>query len=98
MLTPPPQVECGYRMHITGDYVSSSGDFSSSKWLSTTELYIDKIQNDLNSENWTAIFEALHHLQELRMRDELVEVGAPSVTKQREALLPADPPTPPPLD
>ena len=98
MLTPPPQVEHRYCMHITGDYVSSSGDFSSSKWLSMTELYIDKIQNDLNSENWMAIFEVSHHLQELRMRDELVEVRAPSVMKQCEALLPADPPTPPPLD
>ena len=84
-------------MHLTGDYVSNSSDFSSSKWLSTTELYLDKIQNDLSSNNWTAIFRALHRLQELCARDELIDVGAPPVPNQREALLPADPPTPPPL-
>lgn len=85
-------------MHLTGDYVSNGTDFSSSKWLSTTELYIDKIQNDLNSDNWTTIFQALHRLQESRARDDQIQVGAPPIAKQREALLPADPPTPPPLD
>ena len=85
-------------MHLTGDYVSSGNEFSSSKWLTTTDFYIDKIQNDLTSDNWTAIFQGLHHLHESRTQDDRIQIGAPPVPKQREALLPADPPTPPPLD
>ena len=83
-------------MHLTGDYVSTGSEFSSSKWLATTELYLDKIQNDLTSENWTAIFQALHRLHKSDARDNRIQVGAPSTPKQRNALLPADPPTPPP--
>jgi hypothetical protein len=85
-------------MHLTGDYVSNGCDFSSLKWLATTSQYLDKIQNDLTSESWTAIFQALHRLQESRTRDDQIQIGAPSVPMQREALLPADPPTPPALD
>ena len=81
-------------MHLTGDYVSGGSEFSSSKWLSTTEFYIDKIRG-LNSDNWTDIFQALHRLQESHERDEQIEIGAPLTPVQREALLPADPPTPP---
>jgi hypothetical protein len=85
-------------MHLSGDYISGSSKFSSSKWLPTTDLYLDKIQNDLTSENWTAIFEVLHNLQESRARDKQIQNGGPLVPEQREALLPADPPTPPPFD
>jgi hypothetical protein len=85
-------------MHLTGDYVSGSSDFSSSRWLATTNFYLDKIQNDLTSDNWTAIFQGLHHLQDADERDNQIEIGAPLAPKQREPFLPADPPTPPPLD
>jgi hypothetical protein len=85
-------------MHSTGDYVSGGSEFSSSKWLTTTEFYIDKIQNDLTSNNWTAIFEALHRLQESDIWDEQIQTGAPLVPAQHAALLPDDPPTPPPMD
>jgi len=85
-------------MHLTGDYVSNGSEFSSSKWLATTELYLDKIQNDLTSDNWTAIFEALHRLHESYAQDDQIQVGAPPTPKKRDALLPADPPTPPPTD
>ena len=51
-------------MHLTGDYVSNSSKFSSSKWLSTAEIYLDKIKNDLTSDNWMSIFQALHRLEE----------------------------------
>ena len=85
-------------MHLSGDYVANGSEFSSSKYLPTTDLYLDMIQDDLTSDNWTAIFQALHRLQESHARDEQIEVGAPSTPKQRQALLPADPPTPPPLD
>lgn len=76
----------------------NGSDFCTSKWLRTTNFYLDKILNDLDSDNWTSIFQALHRLQESRARDEQVKVGAPSTPKQREALLPADPPTPPTVD
>jgi hypothetical protein len=85
-------------MHVTGDYVSNGSDFSSSNCLPATNLYLDKIQNDLTSDDWTAIFQGLRRLQESRARDEQIEIGASPVPKQREALLPADPPTPPALD
>jgi len=85
-------------MHTTGDYVSNGSDFSSSKWLPMTEFYIDKIQNDLSSDNWTAIFQGLHALQESCVQDDRIQVGASPVARQREALLPADPPTPPAQD
>jgi len=84
-------------MHVTGDYVSNGSDFSSSRWLRTTEFYIDKI-HDLNSDNWSAIFKALHDLEESLEQDDRVQIGAPAIARQHEALLPADPPTPPPLD
>lgn len=85
-------------MHQTGDYVTDGGDFSASKWLSTTNLYLDKIKNDLTSENWTGIFQALTRLQETRAQDERADIGAPLVPREREAFLPADPPTPPPIN
>lgn len=85
-------------MHVTGDYVSDGSEFSTSNWLPTTNMYIDKIQNDLSSDNWTAIFQGLHRLQESQAQDAQIQAGAPLVAKEREPLLPADPPTPPPLD
>ena len=85
-------------MHLTGDYISNSSDFSSSKWLPTTEMYLDKIKNDLTSDNWTAIFQALHRLEESDTQESRIQIGAPLVPVQREALLPADPPTLPHLD
>ena len=89
------QVEQGYRMHLTGDYISNAADFSSSKWLSATELYIDMIKNDLTSEDWTGIFQALCCLEESDEQDSRIQTGAPVVPTQREALLPADPPSSP---
>jgi hypothetical protein len=84
-------------MHSTGDYVSSGSDFSS-KWLATIEFYIDKIQNDLTSDNWNAIFDALHHLEESDRQGGQIQNRAPPVLPPREALLPDDPLTPPPMD
>ena len=92
------QVEQGYRMHSTGDYVSHGNDFSSSKWLTTTAFYLDKIQNNLTTDNWTAIFQALHHLEASDVQEHQIQTGAPLGPTNREALLPADPPSPPALD
>ena len=92
------QVERGYRMHLTGDYISNGSDFSSSKWLTITDHYLDMIQHNLSSDNWTAIFQALHRLQEDREKAKQVQIGAPQTPKPRNALLPPDPLTPPPLD
>ena len=91
---PFPQVERGYFLHRSGDYVSSTNEFSSTKWVRTTNMYIDKIKNDLTDDNWKAIFDALYRLQESRAHEALVEAGI--VPEEREPLLPADPPTPPP--
>ena len=85
-------------MHQTGDYVASGKEFSASNWLPTTNMYIDKIQKDLSSDNWTAIFQALRRVQESGAQNERIQAGAPPAATQREALLPADPPTPPPQD
>ena len=85
-------------MHKTGDYVTNGGDFLASKRLPTTNLYLNKIQNDLTSESWTAIFRALIRLQEARAQDEQADVGAPLVLRERQVFLPADPPTPPQQD
>jgi hypothetical protein len=85
-------------MHQTGDYISNSCGFSAAKWLPATELYLDKINNDLTSQDWTDIFKAMRDLEESDTRDSQIQAGAPLFPKQREALLPADPPTPPPLD
>ena len=89
-------VERGYHMHITGDYISNGSDFSSSKWLSMMDLYLEMIENDLTGDNWTAIFQALHSLHESNARDDCIQVGGTLTPKQRISLLPADPSTPPP--
>jgi hypothetical protein len=89
------QVERGYYMHRTGDYVSAvKNEFSALNWLRATNMYLDKIKNDLTDDNWKAIFRALHQLQETRACEAQVEAGV--VLEDREPLLPADPPTPPP--
>ena len=63
------QVEWGYHMHSSGDYISGGSYFSSSKWHATTEFYTDKIQNDLTGDNWTMIFKALHHFEDSNVQD-----------------------------
>jgi len=57
-------------------------------------MYTKQIQNDLTNDNWRAIFDALHQLQESHAHKAQVEAGV--VPEDREPLLPADPPTPPP--
>ena len=88
------QVERGYFLHRSGDYISSANEFSTTNWLRATNMYIDKIKNDLTDDNWMAIFDTLHRLQESRAHEAQVEAGM--VLEEREPLLPADPPTPPP--
>ena len=85
-------------MHSTGDYISNGSEFSSSKWHTTTEFYVDMIQHDLTGENWTSILQALRCLEESTIQDERVQTGAPLVLRERVPLLPDDPPTPPALD
>jgi hypothetical protein len=83
-------------MHISGDFVPDDGEFSSSKWIQTTEMYLDKTKNDLTADNWTEIFRAMYRLKEADARSNQIEMGAPLTPVPREALLPDDPPTPPP--
>ena len=63
-------------MHLTGDYISNSSEFSSSRWLATMDYYLDKIQNDLTSDNWTAIYQGLHHLNESHVQADQVQTSA----------------------
>ena len=63
------QVEQGYLMHNTGDYIANRSSFSS-KWDKTTKFYLNKIQNDLTADDWTSIFQALHCLQESCTRED----------------------------
>jgi hypothetical protein len=79
-------------MHRSGDYIASANDFSATKWLRSTNKYIDHIKR-LTDDNWTAIFAALHRLQESRRREMQVDAGV--VMEEHEPLLPADPQTPP---
>jgi hypothetical protein len=50
-------------MNLTGDHVDDRSEFSASKWLATTNFYLEKIQHDLTSKDWTEIFQALHCYQ-----------------------------------
>jgi hypothetical protein len=81
-------------MHRSGNPTPSASEFSSTNWLRATNKYIQKINTDLNDDNWKAIFNAVHQLQESRAHEAQVEVGM--VLEEHEPLLPADPPTPPP--
>ena len=90
-----PQVECRYYLHHTGDYMSCSNEFSATNWVKMTNMYINKINNDLTDDNWKAIFNALDRLQETCAHEARVKAGV--VLEEREPLLPADPPTPPPI-
>lgn len=92
------QVERAYHMHATGDYISGGSNFSASKWLPTTVLYLSKVKKGLTSNDWTAIFQALHRLKDSDARAEQVQIGAPLANDDHEGLLPPDPPTPPALD
>jgi hypothetical protein len=80
-------------MYITGDYIPNGSDFSASKWFKTTEMYIDKIRNNLTSDNWTVIFQVLHHLEESDKQESRIQVGASLTPIAREPLLPDDPPS-----
>ena len=88
------QVERGYHLHHSGDYVSNTNEFSSTNWLKVTNMYVDKIKNDITEDNWEAIFNALDRLEETCACEAQVNAGV--VPEVREPLLPADPPTPPP--
>jgi hypothetical protein len=88
------QVERGYFLHRSGDYLSNTNEFSATNWLRATNMYVDKIKHDLTNDNWKAIFKALHQLQESRAHEAQVEAGV--VLEEREPLLPADPPSSPP--
>jgi hypothetical protein len=85
-------------MHRTGDFVHLSNEFSAANWDLSTWAFLDIIENDITDDDWMQIFKSLCKLSESRARAARLSVGAPAVQPVREALLPADPPTPPPLD
>ena len=85
-------------MHRTGDFIHLVNDFSTTNWDPSTRVFLDIIENDLIDDDWVGIFNSLSKLNESRARASRVNVGAPAEEPVREALLPADPPTPPSLD
>ena len=67
-------------------------------WDPSTQTFLDIVENDLTDDDWVGIFKSLHKLGESRVRVACLNTGAPTEEPVREALLPADPPTPPSLD
>ena len=89
-----PQVERGYSLHSSGNYSSVANEFSTTNWIKSTNLYLDKIKK-LTDENWNGIYEALYYVQVEHDHETKVEEGA-TAEEEEEPLLPDDPPTPPP--
>ena len=86
------QVERGYHLHRSGDYIATANEFSTTNWIWSTNMYLKKIIS-LTDDNWKAIFEALYQLQESCACDAQAEAGA-GVDDDHEALLPDDPLSP----
>jgi hypothetical protein len=85
-------------MHRTGDFIQLPNEFSTTNWEPSTCTFLDTIENDLTDDDWVGIFDALHKLGKSQARAARLAAGAPAEEPIREALLPVDPPTPPPLD
>ena len=85
-------------MHRTGDFLQLPNEFSTTNWDPSTRTFLAIIENDLTDDDWTGIFKSLHKLSKSQTRAARLDVGAPAEEPMREALLPVDPPTPPPLD
>ena len=85
-------------MHQTGDFILLLNEFSTTNWDPSTWAFLDIIENDLTDDYWVEIFELLHKLSESQVQSTCLTIGAPTEEPMCKALLPADPPTPPPLD
>ena len=68
-------------------------------WDPSTQAFLDIIENNLTDDDWVGIFKSLSKLSESQAQAACLNVGIPAEVKPtRKALLPADPPTPPPLN
>jgi len=85
-------------MNRTGDFVQLPNEFSTTNWDPSTRAFLDIIENDLTDNDWVEIYKALDTLRKSQSRAARISLGAPAEEPAREALLPVDPPTPPPLD
>ena len=85
-------------MHRTGEFVQLPNEFSTTNWGLSTRTFLDIIEHDLTDDDWTGIFKSLYQLNKSQSRATRLDTGAPAEEPVREALLPVDPPTPPPLD
>ena len=81
-------------LHSSGNYSSAANKFSTTNWIKSTNLYLNKIKK-LNDKNWNGIYKALYHVQVEHNHETKVEAGA-TAEEEEEPLLPDDPPTPPP--
>ena len=86
------QVKRGYSSHRSGDYIANVKEFSCPNFIEATEEYANMIKHDLTNGDWEAIFNAVRQIELTRTRDAKIRAGIS--VKQREPLLPADPPTP----
>jgi len=85
-------------MHRTGDFLQLPNEFSTTNWDPSTPTFLVIIENDLTNNDWAGIFKSLHGLGKSQAQAACLNVGAPAEEPSHEALLPVDPPTPPPLD
>ena len=85
-------------MHRTGDFIQLPNEFSATNWDPSTCTFLAIIENNLTDDDWVGIFKSLYNLGKFQARAARLDMGAPAEEPAREALLPVDPPTPPPLD
>jgi hypothetical protein len=84
-------------MHRTGDFVHLPNEFSATNWARSTQLFLNIIENDLTDNDWKEIFGSLYELNKSKVRAARIRLSIPVEEPVREALLPADPPSSPPM-
>ena len=91
----PNQVEHAYKMHVTGDFISSAQQFGADFWGPSTVQYMDYIINDLSEQHWNSIFDALSSFSTQKENEEAVRNSVSEESHERVPLPPSDPPSPP---
>jgi len=85
-------------MYRTGDFIQLPNEFSTTNWEPSTSTFLTTIENNLTNNDWEGIFASLRTLGKSQARAAHLDAGAPAEEPIRKALLPVNPPTPPPLD
>ncbi|KAF9779254.1 hypothetical protein BJ322DRAFT_1113597 [Thelephora terrestris] len=87
-------VERAYKMHATGDFITSGQQFNTEFWGPTTVKFMDYLANDLNEHHWNSIFSALSSFSAKVSREEAIYNNVPEEEEERVPLPPSDPPSP----